>query len=92
MITRRAAEEQADQCLMYHAGAYALGVVGLALLGSRSTSWIAGVWGLGLAAHAVLLHGVPDTREKILMWTAEGMEERQQLQKYATDKVKELVG
>lgn len=48
--------------------------------------------GLGLAAHAVLLHGVPETREKILRWTAEEMEERQRLQKQATEKLVEVVG
>lgn len=91
MITRHAAETQADQCLMYHAGIYALGIAGLAITGNRSTSLIAAVWGVGLAAHAALLHAVPETREKILMWTAEGMEERQRFQQQAAETMTEMV-
>lgn len=44
MIVRHAAEEQAEQCLMYHAGLYAIGITGLAHFGGRSASWLAGVW------------------------------------------------
>ncbi len=90
MISRHAAEQQADQCLMYHAGLYALGIAGLALTGNRSTALVAEVWSLGLAAHAALLNGVPEAREKILMWTAEGMEERQRFQQQAAEKLSEM--
>lgn len=92
MITRRAAESQADQCLIYHAGLYGLGVAALALTQNRTTSTVAAAgWGLVLAAHAALLHAIPETREKILMWTAEGMEERQRLQQQIVEKISEPV-
>jgi hypothetical protein len=76
MVTRKAAEEQAEQCFLYHAGLYALTVAGLTGLGHRSTSTIATLWGLGVAAHGLMLYGLPQSREWILRQTAAGMEDR----------------
>lgn len=87
MITRHQAEEQANACLMYHAGAFALTTLGLALGGSRTTSAVTSLWGLGVAVHALMLYAVPDAREQILKWTAAGMEDRQRLQKGMTDRM-----
>lgn len=87
MITRHQAEEQANACLMYNAGAFVLTAIGLALSGSRVASAVTTVWGLGVALHATMLYAVPDTREQILMWTAAGMEERQRLQKDVAERV-----
>ena len=80
MITRRQAENQANACFMYNAGGFILSTIGAALCGSRSAGTLTGLWGCGVAAHAIMLYGIPDAREKILMWTAAGMVKRQQLQ------------
>jgi hypothetical protein len=34
-----------------------------------------------------MLYGVPDAREKILMWTAAGMENREQLQERMSERI-----
>lgn len=79
MITRKEAEQQAEQCFAYHAGAYGLTVLGLAVMGHRSTAAVAGVWGLGVLAHGVSLYGTSEGREWILRETAAGMENRQRM-------------
>ena len=76
MIPRREAEDQAQRCLNYHVGAYALTVATLAVLNARSFRGVAGAWGLGVVLHGVLLHAIPETRELILRTTAAGMESR----------------
>jgi hypothetical protein len=80
MISRKVAEEQADLCFLYHAGAYAVTVATLVFTGNRSTKSVASAWGLGVIAHAALLYAVPQAREKFLVWTAQRMEERKHAQ------------
>lgn len=87
MITRQAAQNQANACFMYNAGGFLLAAVGSAVSGSRPMSSLTGVWGLGVIAHAVMLYGVSETREKILMWTAAGMEERKHFQEHVAERV-----
>jgi hypothetical protein len=87
MITRQAAQNQANACFMYNAGGFLLAAVGSALYGSRSANALTGLWGFGVAAHAIMLYGIPDAREKILMWTAAGMEERKKLQHDITQRI-----
>lgn len=87
MITRQAAQDQANACFLYNAGGFLLAAVGAAVSGSRPMTSLTGVWGFGVIAHAVMLYGVAETREKILMWTAAGMEERQHLQEHVAERV-----
>lgn len=87
MITRQQAEDQANACFMYNAGGFLLAAVGAALCGSRSTISLTSLWGFGVVVHAVMLYGVPDAREKILMWTAAGMENREQLQERMSERI-----
>lgn len=91
MITRQAVENQADRCFMYHIGAYALTVAGLFTARSRSTPWIAALWGVVVAVHGALLYEIPPAREKILLWTAEGMEDRQHVQRLEPSETSETV-
>lgn len=75
MITRKEAEQQADQCFMYHVGSF-VGVVALmGFLDRRDLPWVAGIWGLGVAAHAAALYACPDSREMLLRTTAGMMED-----------------
>jgi hypothetical protein len=87
MITRHQAEDQATACFKYNAGGFLMAAVGAALCGSRSATALTGLWGFGVAVHGIMLYGVPEAREKILMWTAAGMEERQHLQKDLTQRI-----
>lgn len=86
MITRQQAEDQATACFMYNAGGFLLAAVGSALCSSRSATALTGLWGFGVAVHGIMLYGIPEAREKILMWTAAGMENRQQLQEDITQR------
>lgn len=76
MITRREAENQTDRCFMYHVGAFAGVVAVLAAVDRRVLPWVAGVCGMGVALHGVLLYACPDTREMLLRTTASLMEDR----------------
>lgn len=80
MITRQQAQDQANDCFLYHAGAFIATAAGLALTRNRSATQISTIWAMALATHAVLLYALPRSRERILMWTAAGMEDRQRLQ------------
>jgi len=80
MVTRQQAEQQADTCFLYHAGAFIITTVALSMSGSRAAAVLGGTWGLAVLGHAAALYGIPESREKILMWTASGMEERQHAQ------------
>ena len=80
MITRHEAENQANACLAYNAGGFVVSAIGLALSGSRAAVPVTSICGIGVALHALLLYGVPETRETILRWTASGMEDRRRLQ------------
>jgi hypothetical protein len=91
MISREVAEEQADLCFMYHAGAYTATVAALALTGNRSTMSVASAWGLGVIAHAALLYAVPQAREQILFWTARRMEEQKVAQHSADSALSRLL-
>ena len=87
MITRQEAQNQANACFIYNAGGFLLAAVASALYGSRSANALTGLWGFGVAAHAIMLYGVPEAREKILMWTAAGIEEREKLQHDVTQRI-----
>ena len=53
-----------------------MGVVGLlAAYDRRDLPWVAGIWGLGIAAHAAALYACPDSREMLLRTTASYMED-----------------
>jgi hypothetical protein len=75
MITRREAENQAERCLWYHIGAYVGTVMAVAAFDRPALRYVATGWGLGLLAHAALLHGFPESREMLLRTTASLMED-----------------
>lgn len=76
MITRREAENQAERCLWYHVGAYVGTMFAVAAFDRPVLSWVATGWGLGVLAHAAILHGFPESREMLLRTSASLMEDR----------------
>jgi hypothetical protein len=76
MITRREAEQQAEDCFVYHLGAYVLTMAALTLFGGRSSRWIGGAWGTGVLLHGLALYASSPAREMLLRTTAEVMENR----------------
>ena len=82
MITHEKAEERVMLGFWIHAAAYALVIVGLAVLNfTRNPDnlwflWVAGGWGIGIAAHATAVC-IGESRERMVQRTTERLERRE---------------
>ncbi|MDP1799301.1 MAG: 2TM domain-containing protein [Planctomycetaceae bacterium] len=82
MMTREQAETQVERGFWIHLAAYVLVVAGLAVLNiTRNPDklwvlWVAGGWGIGIAAHAAAFFS-QQGREKLVRQATDRMERRE---------------